>query len=372
MQTLAAERRGRLLEAMRAKGLDAVVVVGSSWQEAYLRYVADFAILEGTGIAILSADGRCRLWLESAADAERAEVEAAGCEVLFARDLPRAAGAEIEAIANQKVAVLPRHLAPNWLAGPASQDSGARTRLDDAGTLIDRLLSVKLPAEIAAIRRACALADDGYAYFREVARTGRRQFEVVADVEAFLRTRGSPDNFQIIGSGGADVRGMAPPSTRRLAVGDMVSTELTPSVGGYFAQICRTLVLGPASAVQKKAFGIYLDALEAGIAKVRAGVTAADVARAENDVFRRHGLGDYVTSKYTRVRGHALGLMPDMKPAILEDVDTVLEAGMTLIVHPNTYHPEAGYLVLGDVVVVTQTGCEVLTKTPRVLFEMGE
>ena len=112
------------------------------------------------------------------------------------------------------------------------------------------------------------------------------------------------------------------------------------------------------------------ESMEAGIAAVRAGVTAADIARAENDVFRRHGLGEYCTSKYTRVRGHGLGLMPDMKPAILEDVDTVLEAGMTIIVHPNTYHPEAGYMVLGDVVVVGETGCEVLTRTPRRLFEV--
>ena len=96
----------------------------------------------------------------------------------------------------------------------------------------------------------------------------------------------------------------------------------------------------------------------AGIAKVRSGVTAADVARAENDVFRKYGLGDYVTSRYTRVRGHGLGLMPDMKPAILEDVDIELKPGMTIIVHPNTYHPEAGYLVLGDVVVVGETAAK--------------
>ena len=63
--------------------------------------------------------------------------------------------------------------------------------------------------------------------------------------------------------------------------------------------------------------------LEAGIAAVRAGVTAADVARAENAIFRKHDLGDYVTNKYTRVRGHGLGLMPDMKPffAQLSKVD---------------------------------------------------
>jgi Xaa-Pro aminopeptidase len=69
------------------------------------------------------------------------------------------------------------------------------------------------------------------------------------------------------------------------------------------------------------------------------------------------------------VRGHGLGLSCDSKPSILEDVETVLEAGMTIIVHPNTYNPEAGYVVLGDSVIVTETGAEVLNTTPRELFE---
>ena len=163
---------------------------------------------------------------------------------------------------------------------------------------------------------------------------------------------------------------MAPPSERRIAAGDLVTTELTPSVGGYFAQICRTLVVGKATPAQKRAFAVYLEALEAGVAAVRPGATAADVARAENDVFRKYGLGDYVTSKYTRVRGHGMGLFPDAKPHILEDVDTPLEPGMALIVHPNTYHPEVGYMVLGDAVVVTERGADVLCRTPRELFEV--
>ncbi len=367
MSNLAAERRARLLEAMRRDGLDAVVVCGTSWQEAYLRYVADFGILEGNGVAILTSDGRCRLWLESVAEWDRAQVEAKATEAHFARDIAQVVGAEIEAIANRKVAVMPRHIMPAWLA---TAERERNLRLDDAGPLIERLFLVKMPGEIEAIRRAAALADDGYDYFMEVARPGRTQYEVVADVEAFLRAKGSPDNFQIIGSGRADVRGMTPPSERKLAAGDMVTTELTPAVDGYFAQICRTMVLGHADGTQRKAFAVWLEALEAGIAAVRAGVTAADIARAENDVFRKHGLGEYCSSKYTRVRGHGLGLMPDMKPAILEDVDTVLEPGMTIIVHPNTYHPEAGYMVLGDVVVVGEHGCEVLTRTPRRLFEV--
>ncbi|MGA7613003.1 MAG: Xaa-Pro peptidase family protein [Xanthobacteraceae bacterium] len=362
---LAQERRERLLAEMRRDGLEAIVVYGTSWQEAYLRYVSDFGILEADGIAVLTADGRCRLFVENAAEAERAQGEAGGIDTRLVRNLAQAVGRELEAISNQRIVAAPRALLPAWLT--ASERS---FRLEDGTGLLDRLLMEKAPNEIAVMRRAVALADEGYEFFRSAARPGRKQYEVVADVEAFLRRKGSPDNFMIIGSGNADVRGMAPPSERTLKPGDLVTTELTPAIEGYLAQICRTLVLGKAIPVQKQAFAIWHEAMEAGIAAVKPGVTAADVARAENDVFRRHGLGEYTTSKYTRVRGHGLGLSTDVKPSLLEDVDIVLRPGMTIIVHPNTYHPEAGYMVLGDVVVVTETGCERLTRTPAQLFEM--
>src|SRR6266581_4114088 len=201
-------------------------------------------------------------------------------------------------------------------------------------------------------------------------RARRPEYALVADVEAFFRSRGCPENFQILGAGGKEVRGMHPPGERCLVPGDLVTTELTPCVDGYYAQICRTLVLGQPSETQKRAFAVYNEALERGIAAVRTGATAGDVARAQNEVFRRQGLGDYVTSVYTRVRGHGLGLYVDGRPALLEDVDLVLEPDMTLIVHPNTYHPEVGYFVHGDSVCVTPEGCEVLTRTPRELFSV--
>src|SRR5205807_9546440 len=268
--------------------------------------------------------------------------------------------------ANCRLAAAPRRFLPSWLA-----DNARGFVLEDATALLDRLLLHKLPGEIAAIRRAAVLADDAYGAFVEAVAPGRRQYEIVADVEAYLRRRGSPDNFMIIGSGGKDVFGMTPPSERRIAPGDLVTTELTPAVEGYFAQICRTLVVGKATDAQRLAFGVFREALSAGIAAVRPGATAADVARAENDVFRKYDLGDYTTSKWTRVRGHGLGLFCDSKPHLLEDVSTPLAPGMALIVHPNTYHPEVGYIVLGDAVVVTESGAEVLCKTPRELFEVA-
>jgi Xaa-Pro dipeptidase len=363
---LAEQRRRRLAETMREAGIRELLLYGNAWQGDYLRYGSDFGILEGHGIALVSAAGKVELYLDSATDAERAEVEVPDVAVHFVPNIAGAVGARLEPMANGRLAAAPLRFVPRWLVDPARGFA-----LDDATALVDKLLMHKLDGEIAALRTAAQIADDAYEEFRRAVRPGRRQFEIVADIEAQLRRRGCPDNFMIIGSGGKDVFGMTPPSERRIAAGDLVTTELTPAVGGYFAQICRTLVVGPATEAQRRAFAVFVEALEAGIAAVRPGVRAADVAKAENDVFRKHGLGEYTTNQWTRVRGHGIGLFPDSKPHILEDVDTVLAPGMALIVHPNTYHPDAGYIVLGDAVIVTERGAEVLCKTPRQLFEVA-
>jgi Xaa-Pro dipeptidase len=362
---LAQERRARLTEAMARAGIEALVVYGNAWQADYLRYVADFSMLEGHGIAVIAPDGSVELFLDSATEAERAEVETAGVKIKLAPDIARAVSSRLDRIANHRIAAAPLSFMPKFMA-----DAARSYTLEDGTALVDKYLMIKLPAELDALRRAAKLADEGYEIFKRAAVPGRMQYQLIADVEAFFRRQGCPDNFMIIGSGGKDVFAMAPPSERRIAPGDMVTTELTPAVQGYFAQICRTMVLGKATPAQRKAHAVYREAMEAGIETVRPGVTAAQVAKAENDVFRKFGLGDYVTNKYTRVRGHGLGLFTDTKPHILEDVDTVLEAGMAMIIHPNTYHPEIGYMVLGDTIIVTDKGAEVLTRTPRELFEV--
>jgi Xaa-Pro aminopeptidase len=61
-------------------------------------------------------------------------------------------------------------------------------------------------------------------------------------------------------------------------------------------------------------------------------------------------------------------LFPDQKPQLLEDVNVPLTTNMTMIVHPNTYHPDVGYLVLGDTIIVTADGHEALSAHPRALL----
>jgi Xaa-Pro aminopeptidase len=169
----------------------------------------------------------------------------------------------------------------------------------------------KLDSEIAAIRKSAKLADAGYKVFMQAARVGRADYELVAEAEAFFRANGVDDNFQIIGVGGIEVKGMAPPSGKKLKRGDMVTTELTPCVDGYYAQICRTLVVGEPTSEQKGAHALWRESMEAGIATVRDGASAADSA--ENDV-SANTARENTTSEFTRVRGHGVACLPTPRP----------------------------------------------------------
>src|SRR6202050_612217 len=118
-QKLGDERRQRLAAAMREAGVDHLVLYGNAWQGDYLRYGADFGILEGHGIALIAADGAAELYLDSATDAERAEVEASSVRVQFAPDIARAVGARLDRVANARLAAAPRRFVAGWLAHSA-------------------------------------------------------------------------------------------------------------------------------------------------------------------------------------------------------------------------------------------------------------
>src|ERR1044071_9312915 len=363
---IADQRRKRITDAMQESGLDALLVYGNAWQGDYLRYATDFGILEGQALAIIRVDGHITLYVDSPLEADRAALDCPGIEVVLAPDLAGEGEAALDRMRHQSMGRAPQRLLPRRIALRAGE-----LKITDETGFVDRLLMMKLAGEIDAIRKAAQLADEGYQVFMQAVRVGRADYELVAEAEAFFRTHGVDDNFQIIGVGGVEVKGMAPPSGKRLKRGDMVTTELTPCVDGYYAQICRTLVVGETTAEQRAAHALWREAMEAGIATVRPGVTAAAIAKAENDVFRKHGMEQYTTSEYTRVRGHGMGLFADSKPHLLENVTTRIDAGMALIVHPNTYNPAVGYMVLGDGVAVTKTGCEVLTGTARELFSVA-
>jgi Xaa-Pro aminopeptidase len=363
-------RHRRLRSAMAEAGLDGLLAFAPGWRRENVRYLTGAPIAGELAFAYLPADGDPTAFFVHESD-ER-EARGAGLVADIRRISVGDLGPLEDRIAGdrgERLGIAHAELVPVGVRRALARAvSGAE--LVSATALMDAVRLVKTPWELEQLRAAAALCDDAWSAFLGALRVGIAEHEIVAAVEAALKGRGAEDNFMIIASGGEEVRGMTPPTQRRVRAGDLVRTELTPQLNGYWAQICRTAVIGPPSAGQRASFELFEEATAAGLAAVRAGVTAHDVAVAENDVFRRHGYGEYCTSQHTRVRGHGHGLHFDEVP-IMEGVETVLEADAVVIVHPNTYTPLAGYHVHGDPVVVTANGYEPLLGTPRVLHEVA-
>lgn len=372
-----ARRYDRVRARMAEQELDVLLAFGPGWRRENVRYLTDAPVAASAAMVLLPAAGE-----PSAFSARRADlpvIAGAGwvrdvhplaltdadglSETNALTDRLRAARPTRVGIAHLELLPLVLARAVRW-AVPDAQIVSATALMDDA-----RL--VKSDWEIARMRRSADVCAAGWRAFVDVLEPGLPEYGIVAAVESELKRFGAEDNFMLIASGGDEVRGMTPPGPRRLAHGDMVRTELTPQLNGYWLQICRSAVVGTPSDGQRRSFELFNAAVEAGLSVVRPGVTAHEVAKAQNDVFRDRGYGEYCTSQYTRVRGHGHGLHLDETP-IIEGNHTVLPAGAVFIVHPNTYTPLAGYHVLGDPVLVTETGHEVLIDTERKLFSTSE
>ena len=365
-----AHRYCRLRAAMDEQGLDVVIAFAPGWRRENVRYLSDAPVGGSLALVVLPADGEPSAFSTRASDlgAIRSRGWVTDVQLL---DFPVCTTLtdRLKAHRPQRVGVAHWELLPLVVAD-ALTTAMPGVEFVSATELLDDLRLVKSDWELSQMRRSAVVCAAGWRAFVDVLEPGLPEYRIVAEVESEIKRLGAENNFMLIASGGDEVMGMTPPGRRVLQDGDMVRTEMTPQMNGYWLQICRSAVVGKASDGQKRSHDLFNEAVEAGLSVIRPGVTAHEVAVAENDVFRRHGYGEYCTAQYTRVRGHGHGLHLDETP-IIEGNHTVLPENAVFIVHPNTYTPLAGYHVLGDPVVVTRTGHEVLIDTERKLFQTG-
>jgi Xaa-Pro aminopeptidase len=100
---------------------------------------------------------------------------------------------------------------------------------------MDDARMVKSDWELARMRRSATVCAAGWRAFVAALEPGLPEYRIVAAVEAEIKRLGAEDNFMLIASGRETVMGMTPPCGRCLERGDLVRTELTPQVDGYYA-----------------------------------------------------------------------------------------------------------------------------------------
>lgn len=360
----------KILQDMAKKDdLQAVLVYSMAWRKENFRYLTGTNFFGPYAMVLYLAEtDRVSLILSSNWDKQRIEGSLEHIDQVIVLDNGwKGLDELLQANKVKKIGVSNAGFFP---AGLAKTLKDAGVTIKSADGYIEKIRYRKTPEEVECLRAAVNLADRAFPVFMESIAKGLNEFQIVAEVEYALKKMGAEDNFMLISTGGPEVYGMTPPMARVAKQGNLVLTELTPQLNGWWCQICRTVVKGEPSAEQLRIFNIFKEAEEAGLAMVKPGVNISDVAKAENDVFRKYGYGEYTSSKYTRVRGHGHGMHLDEAPTVNEDVDLVIEEGMVIVVHPNTFNPVTGYMVIGDPVVVTKDGNKMLSTTERKLFHV--
>lgn len=242
--------------------------------------------------------------------------------------------------------------------------------LTEAGRLI------KDAHELAILREGAAMLDEVVTEVFGVIRWGQREFELAAEIDYRLRRKGFDRTAfdTIVASGPNAAMPHARPGSRVFDSGDLVVLDFGGVLDGYHLDITRTVCLGQPSPWAKRVVGLVSESQEAALARVRPGVLASDVDDAARRVLEQNELG----ATFSHATGHGLGLEIHEAPRVgpVRDVpgvarmmrDTVLEPGMVFTIEPGVYMPGQGGVRFEDDVLVTESGCEVLTRAPRELF----
>jgi Xaa-Pro dipeptidase len=235
----------------------------------------------------------------------------------------------------------------------------------DAGPVLRPVRMIKSVDEVARVRRSAEHASEAFARLAPRLRPGLTERDVARILHAQLVELGAdsvPYLVPVSGPHGYDQINMGP-TDRPLARGDLLIIDVGATWRGYFCDFDRNFALGQASAEMRDAYVRVFAATEAGLAAVRPGCTAAEVWRAMAGVVDP---GGHAATPVGRM-GHGLGLDLTEPPSLAPDDHTRLAPGMVITLEPSLALPGVAGLarrlmVHEENIVVTPTGCEILTR----------
>ncbi|MFO7546931.1 MAG: Xaa-Pro peptidase family protein [Trueperaceae bacterium] len=339
----------RLRSTLAQHGADAMLVTTPE----NVRYLSSFASPEDA--VVLVTPERAVLLTDGRYTAQAAEQSSIPVEIVQGLDLAAA-----ERSKGLRLAVESDHLTLKR----------HRTLCDALGNepivldgVMNPLRVVKTAEEIDRLRQAAQVTDVAYEAALAMLRPGVREVEVALEMERVMRLEGAEGSgFDIIVASG--VRGAMPhgvASNKVIESGELVTLDFGAIVDGYHADMTRTVAVGEVGAEERRMYDAVLEAQEAAVAAVAPGRVGRDLDAVARDILTRHGLGEY----FAHSLGHGTGLHIHEDPRLSNRSDDVLAPGMIVTIEPGVYIPGFTGLRIEDLLVVTESGHEVLSKSPK-------
>jgi Xaa-Pro aminopeptidase len=355
--------KGRLQRARAAfpeKRLNALLVT----HLPNIRYLCGFS----GSAAVLVVGERQNLFFTDGRYTEQSQAEVRGATIKILKG-KSALAAATEWLRRQsglrRVGIDPLHLTiteRNVLAASLPRGS----KLVEAPPVVERLRMTKDSDEIAKIRAACHLGVELFGRVLKMVRPEGTESELAGELEFAARKAGVDQMaFPTIVAGGprsALPHGRA--SGARIPAAGFVVCDFGVILAGYCSDMTRAVHVGRPHAEARRVYEAVREAQQAALEAVKPGITVGEVDQAARKLLQNRKLDRF----FTHSTGHGLGLEIHEAPRVASGQDERLRPGMVITIEPGVYLPGRYGVRIEDTVVVTETGCEVLTPCSKDLI----
>lgn len=229
--------------------------------------------------------------------------------------------------------------------------------------VVDILRRVKDAHEIEIIRKACEIVDATFEAVVKEIRTGMSEKDVALLIDYTMRKLGADkDGFDTIAAFGPN--SACPhhsPGDDLLRGGGFLKMDFGARFRHYNSDITRTVCIGKPTDKQREVYDVVLEAQLKAIDAITPGIPGREIDSVARDFIASRGYG----ANFGHGLGHGLGILVHDGPALSQTSDVVLEPGMVVTVEPGVYIEGWGGVRIEDDVLVTESGCEVLTHATK-------
>jgi len=237
-------------------------------------------------------------------------------------------------------------------------------RFISAASILRILKIHKHDEEVLAIRRAIFIAEKALLVLLPQIKPGVTEKWLANQLVIHLLNEGSAPDLPfepIIASGPNSADPHSVPSDRKLQKGDALIIDWGARFNGYVSDLTRSFIVAGENSFLSQIAEIVLKANQTAIAAARPMIAASEVDKAARGVINNAGFGD----AFIHRTGHGIGLMAHEDPYISQSSPSTLEAGMVFTIEPGIYLPGKGGIRIEDNILITDSGCEVLSTLTR-------
>lgn len=350
------ERQRKIRERLHPEHLDALLVTSMP----NIRYLTGFT---GSAAQLLITESET-LFITDSRYLVQAEQQVAGRVVKVEESYLKTVGETISQARLKRVGFESAHVTHQQLGDLLKQVTGALLFVPTT-EWVESLRVVKEPEEIEAIRRAVRVTSDVFEEWIEEIKPGVRERDLALELEYRLRQRGAEKmSFDtIIASGERSALPHGVASDKPIDRGFVVC-DFGIVLDGYCSDITRTVYVGNPDSQAREIYDTVLSAQLNCEQHMRSGMESRAIDALTRDVITARGYGE----QYGHSTGHGVGLEVHEAPRLSKTANGVVPAGAVVTVEPGVYVPAWGGVRIEDVVVVSETGGEVLTPTPKELI----